>query len=179
MIFTRRNVNLIKSDGSEMNLNFYGKTIDRVFSYKYLGLMFDPWLTWGLHINYLVERCQKPLSVLQSVAHKNWGADRKSLAGLYLATVQSKINYGDFIYGSAAKSHLIKLDRIQFQGLRIISGNLKCTTVYSLEPELNILPLRHKRNLNGLKYMGRVYRIDSHPTRICFEQFHHYHEYDR
>ena len=110
MIFTRRHVNLTNNDGSETSLNFYGKTIDRVFSYKYLGLIFDPWLTWGLHINYLVERCQKPLSVLQSIAHKNWGADRKSLANLYLAIVQSKINYGDFIYGSAAKSHLIKLD---------------------------------------------------------------------
>ena len=75
MIFTRGNVNLLKSDGSEVNLNVYGKS---VFSYKYLGLIFDPWLTWGLHINYLVERCQNPLSVLQSVAHKNWGADRNS-----------------------------------------------------------------------------------------------------
>jgi len=27
--------------------------------------------------------------------------------------------------------------------------------------------------------MGRVYRIESHPTRTCFEQFYHYDEYDR
>merc|ERR1712055_984702 len=66
MIFTRKNVNLTKSDGSEMNLDFYGKPIERGFSYK-----------------YLVERCQKLPSVLQSVAHKNLGADRKSLAVLY------------------------------------------------------------------------------------------------
>ena len=162
-----------------MNLNFYGASIERVFSYKYLGLIFDPWLTWGPHIKYLVDRCQKPLSVLKCVANKNWGADRKSLANLYLAAIQSKINYGDFIYGSAAKSHLVKLDRVQFMALRIISGNMKCTTVYSLEPELNILPLRYKRKLNGLKYMGRVYRLESHPTRICFEEFFHYKEYDR
>jgi len=27
--------------------------------------------------------------------------------------------------------------------------------------------------------LGRVYRIESHPTRTCFEQFYHYDEYDR
>ena len=100
---------------------------------------------------------QSVRTYLICISKKNWGADHKSLANLYLCIVQSKINYGDFIYGSVAKSHLIQLDRMQFQGLRIISGNLKCITVYSSEPELNILCLRHKRNLNGLKYMGRVY----------------------
>ena len=82
MIFTRKPVKLVKENGAEMQLSFYGAPIERAFSYKYLGLIFDPWLTWGPHIKYLVDKCQKPLSVLQCVANKNLGADRKSLATL-------------------------------------------------------------------------------------------------
>ena len=81
------------------------------------------------------------------------GADCKSLIHSYLATIQSKINYGDFINGSAAKCHLTKLNRIQLRALRIISGSLKCTPGFSLETEINILPLEYKRALNGLNYM--------------------------
>ena len=116
---------------------------------------------------------------MQCVANKNWGADRKSLCNLYLATIQSKMNYGDFIYGSAAPCHLDKLNSIQYKGLRIIGGNLRCTPKYSLEPEMNILPLKHRRNLNGLKYMGRVYRVETHPTRLCFEDYFHFEYYDQ
>ena len=178
MIFARRDIVLRKKNGSLMELNFYGERIDRVYRYKYLGLIFDPWLTWGPHIKYLAERCQKPLSIMQCVANKNWGADRKSLANLYLSTIQSKINYGDFIYGSARISNLEILDKIQYRALRIISGNIKSTTVYSLEPEVNIMPLAYKRQLNGLKYMGRIYRIDGHPTRECFLDFRNRMDYD-
>ena len=87
MIFARRDIKLSKDDGSSLELKFYGESIDRVYRYKYLGLIIDPWLTWGPHIKYLAERCQKPLSIMQCVANKNWGADRKSLANLYLASV--------------------------------------------------------------------------------------------
>ena len=178
MIFARRDIKLSKDDGSSLELKFYGESIDRVYRYKYLGLIFDPWLTWGPHIKYLAERCQKPLSIMQCVANKNWGADRKSLANLYLASVQSKINYGDFIYGSARKSNLEILDKIQYRALRIISGNIKTTAVYNLEPEVNILPLAYKRKLNGLKYMGRIYRIEGHPTKQCYLDFNNRMDYD-
>ena len=133
-------------------------------------MIFDPTLTWGLHIKALIEKCQKPLSILQYVANRNWGADRKSLINLYLAIIQSKINYGDFIYGSASKTNIEQLDVVQHKSLKMISGNIRCTPGFTLEPETNILPLAYKRNLNGLKYMSRVYRIDRHPTKLCFQK---------
>ena len=177
MIFTKRPIILQRNEEPEIKLTFYGESLEKVAKYKYLGLIFDPTLTWKRHIDKLVEKCKKPLSILQCVANKNWGADRKSLINLYLAIIQSKINYGDFIYGSAAKCHLTNLNRIQHRALRIISGSLKCTPGYSLESETNILPLEYKRALNGLKYMGRVYRLETHPTKKCFEEFLYFQHY--
>ena len=114
MIFTKRDTNLERGTGKpDLSLNFYGTNIERVHEYKYLGLIFDPSLTWTKHIVSLVSRCKKPLNILKYVANKNWGADRRSLKNLYIATIQSKINYGDFIYGSASQSNVsVKIHKV-------------------------------------------------------------------
>ena len=177
MIFTKRDIKLERDNEPDLALDFYGQKIERVQYYKYLGMIFQPTLTWTMHIANLVNKCKKTLNILKYVANKNWGADRRSLRNLYLATIQSKINYGDFIYGSASKTNLEKLDRIQYEAVRIISGGLKCTPVYTRETELNLLPLKYQRNLNGLKYMGRIYRLENHPTKIDFQEFCYYEYY--
>ena len=117
------------------------------------------------------------MHVLSSVANRNWGADRKSLSNLYLSSIQSKINYGDFIYGSACTTLLECLDRVQYKAIRIISGNLYGTSNFTLEPEVNILPLKYKRDLNGLQYFGRICRVQQHPTRVSYEDFFHFDYY--
>ena len=70
------------------------------------------------------------------------------------------------------------LDRIQCEAVRVITGNLDCTPRYTLEPELNILPHRHQRNYGGLKYIGRICRLQNHPTKNDYENFYHYQFYD-
>ena len=47
MIFTKRDTDLERGTGKpDLSLNFYGTNIERVHEYKYLGLIFDPSLTW-------------------------------------------------------------------------------------------------------------------------------------
>ena len=57
MIFTRKQKqNLVDINGEEIKLKFYNNNIERVFKYKYLGMIFNPTLTWGLHIKELVNK---------------------------------------------------------------------------------------------------------------------------
>ena len=69
---------------------------------KYLGVIFDQRLTWKLHINDLVRRCQKPFMIMEKVSKQDWGGDRASLKLLYFALIRSKIDYASFLYSSAA-----------------------------------------------------------------------------
>ena len=71
MVFTRRKVSLIDQNGRYIGPTLYNSPIERVFQYKYLGMIFDPWLTWGPHIADLRDKCQRPLNILQTVAHRN------------------------------------------------------------------------------------------------------------
>ena len=86
VIFTRKQVL------QDPILNLCGRPIEKKLSVKYLGITFDSKLTCQLHIDDLVQRCKKPLSVMKMVAHRQWGGDRKSLTLLFTAYVRSKMD---------------------------------------------------------------------------------------
>ena len=70
------------------------------------------------HIKYLKAKFLKALNLLKVLSHTSWGADRTTIFKLYRSLVQSKLDYGCIIYGSARKSYLQMLDPIHNQGLR-------------------------------------------------------------
>ena len=90
---------------------------------------------------------------------------------MYKSLIQSKINYASFLFDSAAECHLKKLDRIQYEGIRICTGAMRCTRTDYLEVESNILPLRFQRKLIGLNYIGRSITIKDHIMREIFNEY--------
>lgn len=46
---------------------------------------------------------------------------------IYRALMRSTIDYGCFVYGAAAKTHLVKMDRVINKALRICSGVMRTT----------------------------------------------------
>ena len=148
-----------------------GSPIDRKDHTKYLGVIFDSKLTWKLHILDLVERCKKDINLLKMVARKQWGGDRKSLKMLYTALIRSKIEYASFIYSTAAPYLLRKLDRIQYRAIRIITGLLKNTNTLHLEAEINLIPLKFRRDQLMLNYFTKIIRITNHPVSILYREF--------
>ena len=89
----------------------------------------------------------------------------------YKSLIQSRINYASFLFDTAAECHLKKLDRIQFEGIRIAIGALKCTRTDYLEVEANILPLKFQRKLIGLQYIGRSITIQNHIIRDLYSEY--------
>jgi len=110
-------------------------------TYKFLGMIFDKKLTWKPHIQKLHARTQNDLRLLQIIAHCKWGADYISLRRIYLSLLRPKIEYGDFLYATAAPTNLKILIRIQYAAARTIIGALKSTPVNTLEAEANLMPL--------------------------------------
>ena len=83
-----------------------------VEEHKFLGIIFDQKLTFKPHINYLRSKCNKTIQLLRVIAHTDWGADKKKL---YQTLIQSKLDYGTFISGSARKSYLKQSNIIYHQ----------------------------------------------------------------
>ncbi len=126
---------------SDPSLKLYNTDIPVVEEAKFLGILFDSKLSFKAHIANLKKKCLKAMNLLRVVAHTDWGADSTTLLRLYRSLVRSKLDYGCIVYGSARKSYLETLDRVQNAALRICLGAFRTSPISSLHVEANELPL--------------------------------------
>ena len=118
------------------HLTIYGRPIPVVSEAKFLGLLFDNKLSFIPHIKALKAKCLKALDILKVLSSSDWGGDRTVLLNLYRSSIQSKLDYGSIVYGSARKSYLKSLDTIHYQGLRLALGAFRTSPVESLYAEV-------------------------------------------
>ena len=125
--------------------------------------MCPPWQAKVWRGSSLVSaKCLK-LNLLKVLSHTSWGADRTTLLKLYRSLVQSKLDYGCIIYGSARKSYLQMLDPIHNQGLRLALGAFR-TSVASLYVEADEQSLYSGRGKLSLQYAIRLAANPSNPA---------------
>jgi hypothetical protein len=85
--------------------------IQNVAHQKVLGFYFDsPHLTFKEHVRQTCIACLKRLQVLQALSSVKWGASQKLLRRIYVAFIQSKMEYGSTILRNISKSLLNQLE---------------------------------------------------------------------
>ena len=146
------------------DLKIYNSSIPVVEQTKFLGVIFDKKLSFIPHINYLRTKCLKAMNILKVVSSMDWGADRHVLLKLYRSLIRSKIDYASFIYGSARKSYMRKLETIQNQALRICLGAYKTSPVESLHVEANELPMHLRREKLAIQYALKIKSCPFNPA---------------
>ena len=142
--------------------------IERVPSFKFLGLCFDSKLTWQDHIQQLKKSCYSKMRALKLVSNKFWGTDQETLLLLYKALIQSRIDYGSSVYSSARPKFLKSLDPILNSGIRISIGAFKSSPVISLLIESGLPSLENRRNFFIVKTAIDVVNKPSHPIKYMF-----------
>jgi len=159
IVFSRKH----KPDRS-FNLYLNNQLIPQVQHVKFLGLIFDPKLTWSRHIDYVINKCNrlKPLFYLLTKAKS--GPSLSALITFYKTLVRSHIDFALPVYGSASKSLLSKLDVIQNQFLRLILGSTKSTPVAELHLETGIEPIHFRAQWLASKYIVKLGQHPSHPN---------------
>ncbi|XP_058814360.1 uncharacterized protein LOC131678307 [Topomyia yanbarensis] len=113
-------------------------------TFKYLGIWFDSKGTWEGHIRYLIKKCQQRINFLRTITGSWWGAHPSDVIRLYQTTILLVMEYGCFCFRSAANTHIIKLERIQYRCLRIALGSMQSTHTMSLEVLAGVLPLKDR-----------------------------------
>uniref|UniRef100_A0A8C6S2Z8 Reverse transcriptase domain-containing protein n=1 Tax=Neogobius melanostomus TaxID=47308 RepID=A0A8C6S2Z8_9GOBI len=83
VFFTRKRVR------EDLKLRMYGEEVERVSSFKFLGVVFDSRLTWKNHIDRIEEKCKKVVNVMRCLAGRDWGASCSALKRLYQALIKS------------------------------------------------------------------------------------------
>jgi len=130
----------------------YGSPLEKVNVFTFLGVWFDERLTWAIHIAKTLGKCENVLNVMRSLFGCDWGADRETMILIYQAMIRSSFDYGCFVWGSAAKSSLGKLDVLQARALRLCCGAYRTSPVSALLMEMGEMPLFLRQIQLGLQY---------------------------
>lgn len=153
------------------NINFHlnNNTIQPVNTLKILGVIFDPKLTWKMHIDNLKTECHRRINILKALASINWGADREILLNSYRAIIRSKLDYGAIIYDSASPSITQKLAPIQTASLQIALGAFRSSPKHSILVEANETPLDLRRIELMIEYAMPQDSREKNPTALSTE----------
>ncbi|XP_072931145.1 uncharacterized protein [Epargyreus clarus] len=112
---------------------------------KYLGVFIDQHLTWNIHINSIADRIRKLIWIFKRLRHV---ASKDILIMTYKALAQSIISYGIPVWGGAAKSHLIILERAQRALLKVMFFKPIRYPTFELYNSLELLTTRQMYILN-------------------------------
>ncbi|GFX75925.1 putative RNA-directed DNA polymerase from transposon BS [Trichonephila clavipes] len=140
---------------------------------KYLGYVLDPEWSSHKHIDHIVSKCRKRLSILKFIASKDWGAEAVTLRDTYLALIRPILEYGFPVYCCASAASLEKLEKIQLGAARIITGlRRSCPKeIVLFEADLQPLHLRSKNILTN--YFNKLSSYGHHnKTSLYFNNWH-------
>ncbi|XP_053380085.1 uncharacterized protein LOC128548726 [Mercenaria mercenaria] len=115
-----------------------------------LGVTFDRRLTWKAHLTNADSKERKKLPNLQKLAGTNLLAHQNILKTVYLWTIRPILEYGSSAWITAAKTNQQRLDKVQNQALRIITGALKSTPIKAMEDATVFPPLAKRRESKTL-----------------------------
>ena len=113
---------------------------------KYLGITFDPRLTWKTHIDTCHQKRLTRTCILRKLAGLEWGADSNILKKTYTGYVRLVLEYGVTSWRMAAKSNVQKVISVQNQNLRIITGGMKSTPIGIMESQSQIESMLDRRD---------------------------------
>ena len=137
--------------------------LDKVNSYKYLGITLDSNLTFNKHI----ENCKKFAThkvFLLSKIRKY--INMETSLKIFKSMVIPYIEYGDIIYSGSNSRMLGKLQNIQNRGLRVCLNEARISTV-SLHQRCKLATLKVRRLAHLRNYMFKKQRdprvIDARP----------------
>lgn len=144
----------------DINLRIGQTEIERVYNFKYLGLVLDPSLSWGIHI----DRIQRKVSSLCGLIYRvKPFVPRYALLKFYFGCVHSHLQYLIIVWGHACQSKLKKLQVLQNRCLKIIYSLPRLYPTIQIYTSLlhSALPLRGLCDLQSCLF---VYDIIKNPN---------------
>ena len=129
----------------------------------YLGVTFDSRLTWAEQIRKSEAKARKKLRVMRKLSGTDWGANEGILKQVYQGTVRPHLEYGSSSFMTAAQSHRNSLEKVQNQGLRIITGAMRSTPISKMQDITGIPPLQLRREGKALRQFTKARALEDQP----------------
>ena len=135
--------NINRNENEEYKFYIIDKQIQITNFVRYLGVEVDSQLSWSAQIAKLTNKCNQVVGVLSKIRPL---INKTTAKQIYYALVHSRLIYCQEIWGTACKTTLLPLERMQKKVIRIICQLDKREHSIQLFQQLNIKPLNKEIN---------------------------------
>ena len=137
---TRKNI-------SHSSLIFSNIHLIYVEHHKQVGITFYHNAKWHDHIGNICASACKILSMIQKV---KFLLRRKTLNQIYISFLRATLEYASVVWDICAQYEKDKLDRIQHEAARIVTGLTRSVSIHKLYTEIELLSLPERRTYQKL-----------------------------
>ena len=116
--------------------------IQEVNFHKHLGLTFNNTCQWGDHIDNIIQKASNKLNVLRSL---KFNLDRRTLQIMYFSFIRPTLEYGDIIWDNCQIYHKDRIEKLNIEAARIITGATKLVSLNALYRETGLETLEIRR----------------------------------
>jgi hypothetical protein len=134
-------------------LELNGETITEVKHHKHLGIILSHNLRWNAHIDQLVNKGTKLNNMMKAFKFK---LDRRSLEIIYMSFIRPTLEYADVLFTGTYDSDLCKLDMLQVEAMRIVTGATARSNIRLLYDDLGWPSLSFRRQIHCLCLMYKI-----------------------
>lgn len=152
MHFTKQNKKNIQLPIIQLN----NQNLELVDNFKFLGVFFNNKLTWTAQINQLHDKTTKNINLIKMLSHTKYGGERETLLRVHEAVTTSIHNYSALIFTKLTKKDERKLNTIHTRSTKYAIGAFVTSPNSSVHAESGIMPLKHQRKIQLLKYACKV-----------------------
>jgi Reverse transcriptase (RNA-dependent DNA polymerase) len=126
---------------------------------RYLGFFFDTRILWSHHVDVMCNQARATLKSLQLLGNSIHGLDQARWRLAYNAICLTVLTYGCQLWYKGKQVKLVKkLQTVQNDTVRLISGTFQTTPREPLHQLLNILPMDLRLNMIVQNSALRLYR---------------------
>ena len=141
--------------------------ITEVASHCNLGLHISNKLNWDDHVNSVIAKASKKLSIISRYRTR---LPRPVLESLYLTMVRPIIEYGNVIYDSMSLSLGQSLEKLQRRAAIICTGAYRHTETQTLLQEVGWLSLSSRSYFCSIKLKLEYTLHWGNHSRSCYQQ---------
>ena len=142
LIMSRKNT---KIDHPPLYMN--NQTLQNVTKHKHLGLIISNNGFWDEHIDYIIKKAYNRLNILRKCRTV---LDRFTLEKLYFSFIRPILEYADVVWDTQKQTLINKLENVQQEAARIVTGGTKLTSLAKLYEETRWETLSERRKNHKL-----------------------------
>lgn len=136
------------------NIMFNNEIVECVENHKHLGVTFTSNCKWSCHIQNILKSASNQLSMLRKF---KFTLSRQNLEKIYFTYIIPLLEYACELWDGCSEYDFNKIEQIQYEAARIVSGLPKFASIESLYFETGWEPLNSRRRRRKLNMFYKIH----------------------